>query len=40
MASGPGDEEAEGIKQWKKDLLRKWGRDRMAFTRGGVKQGA
>lgn len=40
MASGPGDDETEGIRQWKKDILRKWGRDRMAFRRDGVKQGA
>lgn len=40
MASGPGVDEAEGIRQWKKDILRKWGRDTMAFRRDGVRQGA
>lgn len=40
MASGPGDDEAEGTRQWKKDVLRKWGRDTMAFRRDGVEQGA
>lgn len=34
MASGPRDDEAEGIKQWKKDVLRKWGQGQDGIQEG------